>query len=297
MRIALPRSILTLILALGAPALGAAAPPDWQGQMNYQGQLSGSSGIPVADGAYSITFKIYRDPTSSLAGDLVWTGETQSINVSRGLFNVFLGEISPLPHLTGAQLAEDCYLSVKVAGEPAEMLPRQKLLPAFFARSAFDLQGLRPDNTANNLVVLTGGAKIPAAMVNSASLSLPLDLSGPAGTFTLRAANECSACYGAVFNNLSATAASTGAALRVGGRIAAPDIVNTFVASAGVISQVVPCSYCKAGDEVFLQPKGDMGNTPRCWIDTVNNGSFTVGYSGNGLGSSISMAYLVLGDF
>lgn len=417
--------IILISWAWPCASLLAGAPPDWLTQINYQGQLTDSSGLAVSDGSYNITFRIYSHPSSLSPGNLIWGGETQNLNVSKGLFSAYLGQLSPLPDLTPAQLAGDFFLFMQVAGEPAEMLPRQKLLPAFLARSAQSVQGRLPDNTAGNLLVLNGSGAIPDGL-----LGLPLDLSGSAGAFALRAqnsssgglhygvwglgesvgvygsssigsgleglapagtgvkgsglvggsffgqdaspasfgllasgysvgvsagarsndpgsaafwasegsvglhssarfrgievdplsvccagavlyynapfpavasngvsvANECFDCLAASFSNLTATGGSVGAALRLGGRIAAPDIVNTFVAAAGVNSQTVVCPYCKAGDEIFLQVKGNTNGSTRYWVTSVSNGSFLLGYSSNGLTTSVSMAYLVIGD-
>jgi hypothetical protein len=49
------RALLAAALA-GAPALHAAS--TWPNLMNYQGQLTDSSGNAVADGPYSITFSL-----------------------------------------------------------------------------------------------------------------------------------------------------------------------------------------------------------------------------------------------
>jgi hypothetical protein len=281
--------LLAFALAVALARLLPAAVPDWQKQINYQGQLTDASRVAVADGAYSITFKIYDHPSSLAPANLVWSGETQSVNVSKGLFNAYLGQLNPLPALSPAQQANDFYLFVQVAGEATEMLPRQKLLPAFLARNALSLQGLYPDNTANNLAVLDSGGKLSVGLLFNA----PFPAVASNG---VNVTNECAACYGGIFANLTATGGSSGAALRVAGRIAAPDIINTFIASAGVTSQVVTCPYCKAGDEVFLQAKGDAGTNNRYWVSSVGNGSFTLGFS-SGLSSAISMAYLVIGDF
>jgi cell shape-determining protein MreC len=61
--------------------------------ISYQGRLTDpTTGQPVADGDYSMTFKIY-DAASD--GNLIWS-ETQTVSVSGGLFNVLLGSESPL---------------------------------------------------------------------------------------------------------------------------------------------------------------------------------------------------------
>jgi hypothetical protein len=105
--------------------------------ISYQGQLLDSSGKPVPDGTYSMTFKLYNVPTG---GTSVWQ-ETQSVTVTNGLFNVLLGSAgSPLsPTLfTGTT-----YLGVTV-GSGQEMTPRQQIVSvpyAFQAKTDNDWDG------------------------------------------------------------------------------------------------------------------------------------------------------------
>ncbi len=62
--------------------------------INYQGLLTNpGTGAPVADGDYSITFRIFDAPTGPAQ---LWL-ETQTVAVSGGLFNVLLGSNVFLP--------------------------------------------------------------------------------------------------------------------------------------------------------------------------------------------------------
>ena len=78
-----------IILLSAAVSIHAAVPP----LMSYQGKLTDSLGVSVADGNYSIWFRIYDDSTG---GSILW-GELQwSVPVSKGLFSVLLGSVNPL---------------------------------------------------------------------------------------------------------------------------------------------------------------------------------------------------------
>jgi hypothetical protein len=93
--------------------------------INYQGELSDSSGNPVS-GDVSVTFTIYN---AASAGDVLWN-ETQTVTVINGVFNVLLGSQTPFP--TDLFSLDDTYLGVKV-GADAEMTPRQQLASVPYA--------------------------------------------------------------------------------------------------------------------------------------------------------------------
>ena len=64
--------------------------------MNFQGRLLDSSGNPMPDGLYNMTFALY---TVSTGGTSSWneTRETTNrIQVTNGLFTTQLGEVTPL---------------------------------------------------------------------------------------------------------------------------------------------------------------------------------------------------------
>ncbi|MCX6832397.1 MAG: tail fiber domain-containing protein [candidate division Zixibacteria bacterium] len=105
--------VLFLILAsatlAGVPSL-----------INYQGRLTASGGTPVADGSYSVTFKIYTD---SVSGTVLWT-ETKTVTTSGGLFSMMLGSVTPVPD--SAFRSATSYLGIKIGADP-EISPRTRL--------------------------------------------------------------------------------------------------------------------------------------------------------------------------
>lgn len=181
------RRLLWIPLVLAGSTLSAAA--TWPNFLNYQGQLTDSSGNAVADNTYSVKFALYN---VAAGGSAIWT-ETQSVAVSKGLFNVVLGTTTPLSSTaltTGsATFTGDLWIGVTVGGD-AEMSPRQQLLTSIYARNAQYLAGLQPNNTANNLVVLDGSGKVPSGLVQAGSLSVPLDLDGASATYNLGLLNS-----------------------------------------------------------------------------------------------------------
>ncbi len=110
----------TMLLALAAAAR-AEVPP----VMDHQGYLTTAGGAPVT-GTRTMVFTIYD---AAEAGQALWT-ETQSVTVTDGLFNVYLGDVAALPAtiFTGQAL----YLGVRV-GTDSEMTPRIRLAAVPYA--------------------------------------------------------------------------------------------------------------------------------------------------------------------
>ena len=111
----------------GAQVVFAQAPqfipeaPNASPQLLFQGQLSNpSTGQPVVDGAYAMTFNLYN---TASGGTPLWT-EAKQISATSGLFATLLGNATPLnvDHFNGQQL----YLGIQVSGDP-EAAPRQPL--------------------------------------------------------------------------------------------------------------------------------------------------------------------------
>ncbi len=130
-----PLLILGLI-CLGLSALAAVPNP-----INYQGQLTNSSGDPVPDGPYNITFTIY-DHATLTTGHVLWVSGPHSITVNGGLINYLLGSNTPLPD--DIMIDTTRYLGIRVGADP-EISPRTKLTTVPFA-----YQALRADSVTND---------------------------------------------------------------------------------------------------------------------------------------------------
>ncbi len=101
-------------------------------QINYQGKLTDASGVAVADGNYSIEFKLYA---ASSGGSALWT-ETQTVSVTGGLFSTMLGSVTSLDAFDFNQAL---YLTLNVEGD-GEMTPRKTIgsVPNAFNAEKFD---------------------------------------------------------------------------------------------------------------------------------------------------------------
>ena len=81
-------SFLILILIFSPLSTSAAI----NKQINYQGKLTTSAGVAVADGTYNMEFVLYYDPTLGGA-HILWTETrttTDKVQVTSGLFSVLL---------------------------------------------------------------------------------------------------------------------------------------------------------------------------------------------------------------
>lgn len=115
--------VITLCLLLAATTALAAVPA----QMNYQGVLTDTSGTPVFDANYTVTFKIYNVATG---GSALWT-ETETVATVGGVFTKVLGATTPL---TGLAFDTPYWLGISIGGAPE--LPRQALLSSAYAMRA-----------------------------------------------------------------------------------------------------------------------------------------------------------------
>lgn len=87
--------------------------------LSYQGKLTDTFGIPVPDGNYSLTFRLYSQETG---GTPFWS-EAQNVAVRNGLFLVLLGAAIPIPQVPDGG---DLYLGMQV-GAGSELTPRLKI--------------------------------------------------------------------------------------------------------------------------------------------------------------------------
>lgn len=117
-------------------------------QINFQGKLTNPDGTNVADGNYSIRFRIYSDPTADATSTCTpgtttckWE-DTETISVNSGIFSYALGSNGsyPLPGSVDFNTT-GLYLGVKV-GADAEMTPRVQFTAAPYAFNADRLGGI-----------------------------------------------------------------------------------------------------------------------------------------------------------
>ena len=112
-----------LLLCLLAFAQNASA----QANLSVQGTVQTLKGTAVDDGDYDILFKLY---TVESGGTPVWS-ETQTLEVTNGVYSVLLGAVNPLnvpfdvPYFLGTTMPDD----------PEELRPRTPMTSSPYALS------------------------------------------------------------------------------------------------------------------------------------------------------------------
>lgn len=173
--------------------------------ISYQGRLTDAAGEPVADGAKSIRFIIWDDPTAVAPGDQVWNSGVVSITTANGLFSVNLGE-SPMTALDAAIFTDTAlWLGITVGADP-EISPRTRLVAAPYSLATADRYVNEEGDTIAGSTYWTLGSDAIDASI--------LEGTGGGGYLTLRTNGESRAVlhgdsYGSLYlynsdNNYSA---------------------------------------------------------------------------------------------
>lgn len=141
--------------------------------LNFQARLMGQNGAIVADGNYSVQFKLY-DAVSG--GTNVWT-ETQTVTIKGGYLSVSLGAVTPFGSV---DFANQHWLTMNVAGD-GEMNPRIRLTAVPYAFAATKAGGL---TSGSSVITADGFAQVaPAGLqsLNSTNSALRLNQTGTGG--------------------------------------------------------------------------------------------------------------------
>ncbi|HOC92327.1 MAG TPA: hypothetical protein PKH33_08170, partial [bacterium] len=132
-----------LLVSVAIIAMGTqSAMANFDKTLNYQGRLTDSNGMPIADNSYSMTFRIYSVDTGGAA---VWTSGATTVVVSNGLFSALLSggtpDLDTLDFNTG-----EFWLEVTVAGTTYS--PRQRMAANAMAINADMVDGYHASDFA-----------------------------------------------------------------------------------------------------------------------------------------------------
>ena len=130
--------LLTLLLASAAVAHAATAPT----LIPFQGRLTDQAGVGYTNGQFTLIFNLYDQ---AVGGNVLWTETHQKVGVVNGMVNVFLGSINPA--LASVDFSQTRHLGITIDADnnpntpDPEMVPRQMIIPAFFAQNSAKLAG------------------------------------------------------------------------------------------------------------------------------------------------------------
>ena len=151
--------VLLISLAVGA----IASVPE---VINYQGKLMQPSGVPVADGVYSMQFAIYDAPTG---GTALWSETNSNVQVKGGIFSVLLGSVKNLP--ANVFDSSSRFFGMKVGSDP-EMTPRQQMATVPFAVRADEAENAKTvSDGAITQTKLADGAITTTKLVDQAVIA------------------------------------------------------------------------------------------------------------------------------
>jgi len=125
--------------------------------LNYQGKVTDTGGVPVADGDYSMTFTIYD---AEVSGTSLWSSGAMTVSVSGGVFSVLLGDTGQ-PALS-LDFDEDYWVEVDIDGDVQS--PRMRIGSGGYAYMA---SGLVPGTEINGSV--TSGSNSGLKVTNTAT--------------------------------------------------------------------------------------------------------------------------------
>ncbi|MBN2464703.1 hypothetical protein JXD38_03640, partial [candidate division WOR-3 bacterium] len=133
--------------------------------LSYQGRLTDTLGVPVADGEYPMMFLLYTVPSG---GSSFWS-ENQSVTTRSGLFSVLLGSVTPIDSMPSAGTV---YLAMTVSGGP-QLTPRVRIGSAaysYLSERATDADLLQGKDTTG--FVKTGQANsVTSLMITDATIA------------------------------------------------------------------------------------------------------------------------------
>lgn len=140
-------NVLILALLVTATAAMAFAPAT----TSFQGRVTQSNGLPVSDGSYQLTFRVY---TVAGGGSPIWTS-TRTVTVMDGVFSVVLGQVNPL----NLPFDQQYFVGVQYQAEP-EMTPRAPLAAVPYALGVSEDHAVTELNNLTGDINLIGGTNV-----------------------------------------------------------------------------------------------------------------------------------------
>ncbi len=252
-------TILVSLILLSSPVFS-----EVPSVINFQGRLTDETGLPVADGSYSVQFSIHTDSLIS-ATPALWT-ETQNISTTGGLFAVLLGSLNPIN--SNIFNGSTRYLGLRIDGSP-ESAPRMAIVSTPYAMVAGRLTGGSTDcyDCDSVFINLVG----PEELTATVDTALKITNNGPEAHLGLQARVETSSAEPAaairgVINSTSADASCYGGVF---------DAISTGTGTTKGIQTIGENDspvYPAFGIQGIGRNNG-MGQAGGGWFEASNNGS------------------------
>lgn len=264
--------------------------------ISYQGLLTDGSGNFIADGNHSLTIKLYE---SASGGTAVYE-ESQSVAIVKGLFNVMIGGVTPIP--TSLAFDKAYYLGVSVDGG-TELVPRSAISAApytMYASVAGMANSLAPAvtgvvtsvNEKSGAVTLQGGG---GTTITSVGNVITVSSTGGGGTGIQGVQNSDGSLTIANPNGPTATisVADGGiSAAKLGGNsVASANIVNGTIVNADLADGAVTNAKISSGAATIGQILTADGLGNSSWTTLVGGGALTLPFTGSI--SNVASAFVV----
>ncbi len=279
---------LPLLSLIFLVLLSASCYADVPQVISFQGRIVDANGQPLADGNYSMTFKIWD---ALAAGSQLWTETQGTVSVTNGLFSVLLGSVTSLSSLTFNQ---DYWLEITVGASTYS--PRQRITSSAFALNVPDLR-IGTTKIADNAVTT---AKIADNAVTDAKVVDALTISG--GTVNNTPVGQTTAAAGS-FTTLSSSSTTTlNSATTIGGQNVCLANGTNCSASAGGWTLNAPYVYITTGTNSVgigtatpgqkLDVSGGSIRTDAQLISTVATGTAPLAVSSTTKVANLNVDYL-----
>jgi len=240
--------------------------------INYQGKLTNATGAPVND-TIPMVFSIYSDEGGT---NLLWTETQTTVIVDKGVFNVLLGSVNPIPDSVFNGSVR--YLGVKVESDP-EITPRKPMVSVPYAYRASSVGGgsddkwkFRITDTADTSITTRGNwgiARYGATLYGDMdSTHVNLGVSCTTGISTH--SNKYCTVAGGLANTASESATTVGGGYR--------NIASGFIATvAGGDSNIASNNFATVGGGHINSASNSYAFVGGGYFNTASGTSATVG--------------------